>query len=153
MLHWGEILENSEYRKQSPEEQPLILTRQGVDRSRKWRTALLGSKSSNDNWWDDPTNLSLDQEVPSRSVSRLRSAINKTISGNGGITRWEDQVGIYPSRRDGTRQDMIIDTWPQRGIREQDNRVEFGKQPCGTPLSMAMSPTNLRGVQVRSTEH
>jgi hypothetical protein len=39
---------------------------------------------------------------------------------------------------------MIVDTWLQRGIRKQDNQVELEKQLCGTLLSLAMSPTNVR---------
>ena len=77
-----------------------------------------------------------------RTASRLRAAINKITPENGGITFWEDHVTIYPSWKDGGQEDMIVDTWPQRGIRKQDNQVEFGKQLYGTLLSVAMSPTS-----------
>jgi hypothetical protein len=53
-------------------------------------------------------------------------------------------VSIYPSRRNGAQQDLIVDTRLQRGIKKQDNQVEFGKQLYGALLSVAMSPTYLQ---------
>jgi hypothetical protein len=53
----------------------------------------------------------------------------------------KNQVSIYPSGKDGKREDMIVDTWPRRGIRESDNQVGLGKQPNRTRLPLAMSPT------------
>ena len=47
---------------------------------------------------------------------------------------------------------MIVDTRPQRGIRKQDNQVEFGKQLNGTRLPLAMSLTTLHAETVLDDE-
>ena len=49
---------------------------------------------------------------------------------------------LLPERWRTARHDYRCLTQKRR-TKEQDNRVEFEKQPCGTSLSMAMSPTSL----------
>jgi hypothetical protein len=110
--------------------------------TKKCLVVTQGSKSSSDNWGDHASDLSISQEVPSGSESRLRSVIGRINHENESTPCWEDQVSIYPSRGDGTQQDVIVDTWSQRGSRKQDNQVEFEKQLCGSLLSVAMSPDN-----------
>ena len=39
---------------------------------------------------------------------------------------------------------MVVDTWSQKAIKEQDNQAKLGKQLSGNLLLVAMSPTNLQ---------
>jgi hypothetical protein len=112
-------------------------------RSKNWRTVSQGSKSLNNNWWDNPSILSIVQEVALRLGYWLRTVIEAIVPENGGIPRSENQLTVYASLMDGGQQEMIVDAWPEREIKEGDNRVKFGKQLCGTLLSVAMSPTTL----------
>lgn len=57
--------------------------------------------------------------------------------------RGDDQVIIYSSWGDRSKEDLIVDSRPQRGINEEDNQVEFGKQLYRALLPMGITPTNV----------
>jgi hypothetical protein len=39
---------------------------------------------------------------------------------------------------------VIVDTQPQRGIKEEDNQVKFGRKLYGTLLPVAIAATNVQ---------
>ena len=123
---------------------PCIVPRWRVGPAKNRQTVSQGSKSSNDNWWDHPSDLPFSIKSSHRTASQLRTVIDRIPSENGGIPPWEDQVSICTSWRNGGQENMIVDTWLKIGIREENIQVELGRLLCGTLLSLAMSPTTKR---------
>ena len=61
---------------------------------------------------------------------------------NGGIPRWKNQVTVYSVRRDGRQEDMIVDTWPKKVIKEEGSQAELGEQRHEALSRVTMSPTS-----------
>jgi hypothetical protein len=96
-----ENLQTTNYRKLSSARHFVLSPRWRLGRAKNRQTVSQGSKSSNDNWWHHPSDLSFVQEVPCGSGNWLWAVIDRIALKKGGIPRWGNQVTIHPCLRNG----------------------------------------------------